>query len=70
MKQRALNLNPTGRTVYKVTHPAVEAARQKFTLEPMKFLFPFEARKEAHCKSSTARLAHNNSRDWVERKVG
>jgi hypothetical protein len=38
MKQRPFNLNPTGRTVYKVTHPAVEAARQRFVLEPMRFI--------------------------------
>jgi hypothetical protein len=68
MKQRHLNLNPTGRTVYKVTHPAVEAARQRFTLEPMKFLFPAEARKEARAKYPKA-LAHNNAKDWALREA-
>jgi hypothetical protein len=49
MKQRRLNLNPTGRTVYKVTHPAVEAARQTFTLEEMRFLTVEEAAVECGC---------------------
>jgi hypothetical protein len=35
---KRLNLNPTGRTVYKISQPGVEAARQKFTIEPMRFL--------------------------------
>lgn len=69
MKQRLLNLNPSGRTVYKITQPGVEAARQKFTLEPMRFLFPFEAKKEAQ-STNPKMLAHNNSRDWLLRKAG
>jgi hypothetical protein len=35
---KRLNLNPTGRTVYKISQPGVEAARQKFTIEPMRFI--------------------------------
>jgi hypothetical protein len=66
---KRLNLNPTGRTVYKISQPGVEAARQKFTIEPMRFLFPFEARHEAEAKCPTF-CHHNHARDWLRRKAG
>lgn len=59
---KRLNLNPTGRTVYKISQPGVEAARQKFTIEPMRFV--------PHCGRATfvldipqAEHVNNGARD-------